>query len=73
MEDEDLRVEVRDLDHERVKEVVGVAAGVEVALELGNVPEEKEVLLDYIIHPSIHWQQHKDSFTSLPNFHSHPS
>ena len=43
MEDEDLRVEVRDLDHERVKEVVGVAAGVEVALELGNVPEENEV------------------------------
>ena len=38
MEDEDFRVEVGDLDKDRLQEVVGVAAVTEVALELGDVP-----------------------------------
>ena len=46
MEDEDLGVGVRHLDHERVQQVIGVASLVQIALELGDVPEKDKADLN---------------------------
>ena len=47
MEDEDLGVGVRHLDHERVQQVIGVASLVQMALELGDVPEKDKADLNF--------------------------